>query len=318
MVLIGDLRPVFAGGTAAGVTISNLATISFSSPLGGSFSATSNLSSFKVDEIVRLNVAWQDASQVTVIPGSLNQYITLALTNTGNGTETFVLSTDTALGGDQFDPTSAGLFLDSNINGIYEPLIDLSPASNLVLAADQKELVFVANDIPDVRIDSSPYQDGDIGLFDVNITSSHGDGPAATVFVGAGDNGGTAIFGHDFPLQANGQYTVEAVDVNIVKTAVVEALDGGNHAQPRATITYTLVVSAVGSGTVYGLTVTDPIPDDTTYLAGSLTLDGVQLTDETDGDIGETSGTPVDLITVNLGDQGAGNNIISFKVTIDE
>ena len=56
-------------------------------------------------------------------------------------------------------------------------------------------------------------------------------------------------------------------------------------------------------------------PADTTYVAGSLKLDGATLTDAADADAGRsgTSGISVDLGTVS----GGSSRTVTFQVTID-
>ena len=93
---------------------------------------------------------------------------------------------------------------------------------------------------------------------------------------------------------------------------------------PGAVITYQLDVIMSGTGTAYAVTVTDPIPTYTTYVAGSMTLDEdgdgtavpVDLTDADDypADPGEFTGT---AILVRLGDLTEGTKRITFQVTID-
>jgi len=61
--------------------------------------------------------------------------------------------------------------------------------------------------------------------------------------------------------------------------------------------------------------ITDAIPADTTYVAGSLTLDSSALTDASGDDAGEASATDiaVDLGTV----PGGTSRAVTFDVTID-
>ena len=90
---------------------------------------------------------------------------------------------------------------------------------------------------------------------------------------------------------------------------------GGTCAVPGATITYTILAEVTGSGSISDLVVTDAAPADTSYVAGSLTLDGATLTDAADGDSGTASASG---ISVDLGNVSAGtSHSITFDVTID-
>ena len=65
--------------------------------------------------------------------------------------------------------------------------------------------------------------------------------------------------------------------------------------------------------------ITDPIPLNSTYTGGTLTLNGAPLTDEVDPpDTGSVGGAPVN-VTVNLGDMTSASPVqtITFEVTID-
>jgi len=64
--------------------------------------------------------------------------------------------------------------------------------------------------------------------------------------------------------------------------------------------------------------ITDAIPANTTYIPGSLALDGSPLTDTADGDAGDVGDSATGTLTVALGDLAAGapGSTISFRVTI--
>src|SRR3546814_2277079 len=64
---------------------------------------------------------------------------------------------------------------------------------------------------------------------------------------------------------------------------------------PGATITYTVVATVAGSGSVSGLAISDDIPADTSYAPGSITLGGSALTDAADADAGDYNGTRINV-----------------------
>jgi uncharacterized repeat protein (TIGR01451 family) len=112
---------------------------------------------------------------------------------------------------------------------------------------------------------------------------------------------------------------VNDLAVSVVKSAVVSDLGGGSTPAPGSTITYSLLVNVAGTGPVANLVITDPLPPFTSYVAGSLLLDGTPLSDGVDGDAGDFGGTTANQVTVALGSAagGSASRTISFAVTIN-
>ncbi len=112
-----------------------------------------------------------------------------------------------------------------------------------------------------------------------------------------------------------GAFIVSAATVTLVKSAVITNSLGTADPVPGATITYTIVATVAGSGSVSGLAITDNIPADTTYLPGSIKLGGAALSDAADGDAGDFNGT---RINVALGTVAGGQTrTVTFQTTID-
>jgi uncharacterized repeat protein (TIGR01451 family) len=83
---------------------------------------------------------------------------------------------------------------------------------------------------------------------------------------------------------------------------------------------YTITVTnSSTTAAASAVTLTDSIPANTTYVAGSMKLNAVALTDAADADGGSTTGAPVTSITVNAGTVAAsgGTAIVKFRVTIN-
>ncbi len=88
-------------------------------------------------------------------------------------------------------------------------------------------------------------------------------------------------------------------------------------AVPGAVIRYTITAQndAASSAAGNNVVITDPIPTDTTYATGSLTLDGAPLTDAGDADAGSFNGTAV---RVDLGNVAPGGyHVVTFDVLVD-
>lgn len=305
-----------AAGTVAGSSISNTATADY--VIGGSAStATSNIVTLRVDEKLDLNLVWQDAADVGVGTPDTARILTYLLTNTGNGNDSYALSVTNALGGDQFDPAVVDLYLDANANGMFETGVDTLyvPGTNdPVLAADAAQVIFVRNDIP------AGLNNGDLGDSRLSATSNTGSGVPGTAFVNAGDNNTTAVVGTSGATgDATGTYAVTTTTVTLAKSVVITDPAGGNQPVPGATLNYRIDATVTGSGTATGVVIADPLPANTTYSAGSLSLNTAALSDAVDADAGDVGGTTVNTVTVYLGDLSAASPVqtVSFEVVIN-
>ena len=302
----------WALGTPAGTAVTNTATVSYD--LGASSYTQSASAVFTVDERVDVVVTWQDATPVPVAPADVDRQLTFLVTNTGNGNEAFALAVDALLPGDQFDPTNARVYLDSNGSGVYEPGVDplyQAGVNDPLLAADGARVVFVLADIPPATLN------GDRGDAELAATSLTG-GVTGAIVAGGGDLGTDAVIGGGTSAVI-GSYLVSDLFVSIAKSAVVTDLGGGSTPAPGSTITYTLVVTPNGTGALANVVITDALPVFTTYVAGSLTLNAASLTDAVDGDAGDVGGTTANQVTVALGNVAGGSlpQTITFAVTID-
>lgn len=309
---IGFATPAFAVGTTAGTTISNTATATYDDAGGNPVSVPSNKVDIKVDELLDVKVATADPGDVVVQSGATNRVLSFTITNTGNGSEAFRLTPNSAVGGDQFDPTTTSIVLDSNGNGIYDAGTDTiyNPGSNdPVLAPDAAIKVFVLSTIPTAN-------DQDKGIVQLSAAATTGTGTPGTVFAGAGQGGGDAVVGASTGKNTDkGTYLVQSTTVVFTKSAVILDPFGGAKSVPGAIITYTLVANISGSGTLNNLSLGDPVPSGTTYQAGTITLQGSPLTDATGDDAADFASNAV---TVRLGNVAGGQTrTATFKVKIN-
>ena len=116
--------PALAAGTVAGTNITNVATATYDLPNGDEASVESNIVTLKVDELLDVSVAWGDPADVTTSAGGTAQPLKFTITNGGNGVESFTLGTIANGGGDDFDPTTTSIVLDTNGNGAYDAGVD--------------------------------------------------------------------------------------------------------------------------------------------------------------------------------------------------
>ncbi len=310
---VGFADDAFAAGTAAGTTITNTATATYTDGGGNPQTATSNQVNLIVDELLDVTVVGTDPGDVTTMPGATNQVLTFSVTNTGNGSEAFRLTPTTALGGDQFDPTTTSIVLDSNGNGVYDAGVDTvyTPGANdPVLAPDASITVFVLSTIP------AGAGDGDRGQLTLTAAATTGTGAPGTTFPGAGQGGGAAVVGATGADSVDdGFYLIQNATIAFVKTQSVVDPFGTNRTVPGSFITYTLTATVSGSGSLSNLAITDAIPANTTYRVGTLTLQAAALSDPADADAGEFTGTGV---TVRLGTVPAGQTrTVTFQVRVN-
>ena len=302
--------PAHAGGVKAGTLIENTASATYDGG-AGPVTIPSNTITVKVDELLDVTVTSRDSGPVSAAPGSA--VLTFELTNTGNGPEAYTLTANPAVAGNDFDTTVNGIAVDTNGNGVYDPGVDqmlTGPATTAAIAADASLTVFVLVTIPGGVADGDQ---SDVSLLAEAVT---GTGAPGTAFAGQGAGGGNAIVGSTGAnATATGSLSVGITDVDLLKSATVRDPFGGTGIVPGATITYAIRAEVRGSGSVSDLVVTDAAPADTTYVAGSLKLDGATLTDAADADAGRssTSGISVDLGTVS----GGSSHTVTFQVTID-
>lgn len=302
----------FATGTPAGTQINNTATATYDRPGGGTISTNSNTVSLRVDELLDVTVANANGGEVTVQPGTAGQVLTFTITNTGNGNEAFRLSARNSLAGDDFDPAATAIYLDTNGDGDYDPGVDeayVAASNDPLLAADSSATVFLVSSIP------SGVTDGQRSSLDLLAVATTGSGAPGTTFAGQGQSGGDAVVGASGAnAEDDGVFRVSAASVTFVKSAIVADPFGGTRAVPGAIITYQLVASVAGTGTLSNLRISDPIPSGSTYQPGSITLDGASLSDAVDTDAGDLTGSNVN---VSLGNVAAGQSrSVTFRVRV--
>ncbi|MEM6266058.1 MAG: hypothetical protein AAF707_00920 [Pseudomonadota bacterium] len=309
--LLTIAAPALADGVSAGTLIENTATATYDGAQG-SQTIDSNTVTVRVDELLDVTVTSLDPGPLTATPGEA--VLTFELINQGNGPEAFTLTANPAVAGNDFETTVESIALDANDNGTYDPGVDqilTAPQTTAVLAADESVTVFVIVTVPD---DAADTQESDVELTAEAVT---GTGAPGTIFAGQGVDGSDAVVGTTgADASAIGSLVAGITTVELTKAATIADPFGGTSAVPGAVVTFTITAAVNGSGSVDGLTVTDAIPDGTTYAVGTLALDGAGLTDASDADAGQAS--DADGINVVLGTVAGGTSqAITFNVTID-
>jgi uncharacterized repeat protein (TIGR01451 family) len=307
---IGLVGPLSAQGraqaaTPAGTRIVNVAAVIFNEA-GGQASVPSNTASLIVLE--ELGVTLDRIGEGPIHAGNgLVTAVPFELTNAGNGHEAFALTGTLA----DIDGQVVGFALDTNGDGRYDAGIDTP-----IDAGGISPMLEAGAGVRMLALIKSGSSDGQ-GTLTIATHAVTGSGRPGTVFAGAGDGGSDAIVGATtaaasiaVPITA----TADATTAMLVKSQVVLAPDGSDRPVHGATITYTIAARIDGTGSAAASVISDPIPEGTTYVPGSLRLNSTALTDAGDGDAGQFNGSQ---IQVALGDVVApATDTISFQVTI--
>ncbi len=307
--IVVGITNIHAKGVLAGTEISNFSTLQYEIN-GVPYTVDSNTIVDKVDQIIDVNVVWNDASPIIVASGEINRVLTFKVTNTGNGNDTFDLAYDITNPSSDFIVTNPRIFIDTNNNGVFDVSTDL-PVSSTMLAADAFSTIFLVSDMP-----TNSYISGSISSNAIEAKSTIGSGAPGTLYPGAGTGGVFAVVGMSGGVsKAWGEYKMSNdLGVKLTKSAT----HSGSEVSTGTIVSYNIVVELQANGSVGNLIITDAIPAGTTYVAGSLKLDSVSLTDAVDSDSGRFTGTNIEVnlgtATQSLGDPYIKN--ISFEVMI--
>ena len=266
----------------AGTPIVNTAALTFEAN-GSTQRVASNTVTLLAAEL--LDVTIQAERPSVAVQSATQLAVPFLVTNSGNGPQTFALTIASSQQAIAVDRVALDRNRDATFDAAGDPT--LAPLT-LQLAAGEQARIFVLIDGAQV-------------------------GAAGTVFAGAGANGSDAVVGATGArASAVSTLSLAVAQPTLAKSQTVKAPDGSSRAIRGAIITYTLVADLPGP--TRGVTIDDPIPAGTAYLADSLALDAVALSDRADADPGTADAA---AIHVRLGDLAtAGSHIVQFSVRI--
>ena len=282
----------------AGTPIVNTAALTFEAN-GSTQRVASNTVTLLAAEL--LDVTIQAERPSVAVQSATQLAVPFLVTNSGNGPQTFALTIASSQPGIAVDRVALDRNRDATFDAAGDPT--LAPLT-LQLAAGEQARIFVLIDGAQV---------GAAATITATVTAHAGSGAAGTVFAGAGANGSDAVVGATGArASAVSTLSLAVAQPTLAKSQTVKAPDGSSRAIRGAIITYTLVADLPGP--TRGVTIDDPIPAGTAYLADSLALDAVALSDRADADPGTADAA---AIHVRLGDLAtAGSHIVQFSVRI--
>jgi uncharacterized repeat protein (TIGR01451 family) len=290
-----------ANGTAAGTSVANQAEIVYT--VGSAeHNLTTNIDTFLVDQVIDLDISWQDINPVEVGAGELGRVLIFVLSNLGNGDDTIALQYEHNASSD-FIPQNAQIFVDSNGNGFFEPGTDMA-IHDINLSADTNATLFVVADILD-----SNDTGGELSHDGIRANSQR----SATTGVDQQNTVDTVI--RTDSDSAEGMYVIRDYWLASHKSAFVQSEDNQTHT--GSIITYTIDLSIGGNATgrtIGGVVFRDVIPVGTVYQTGTLYLDGVLLSDAADVDSGFVVGTVVEVQIGTL--SGTTHQEVRFDVQV--
>lgn len=291
--LVGT-SPAFAGGTLAGSSIANTATINYNVGGVAQPAVNTNTDSFVVDRKVDLTVAEPGNATTIVVPGQTGAVTTFTLQNTSNAVLDFNLAVSQTAGGtaahggtDNYNVTAPSIFRDTNGNGTYESGTDTAVTFIDELAIDATVTLFVVANVPagratgdvsNVRLTATAREGGGAGSLGAALTQTTGANTAAmdTVFA---DAAGPADAVRDAAHSAADDYTVQTATLTLTKTSRVISDPVNNTTNPKlipgAVVEYCIAVAnAAGGAAASSVAISDVLPANVTFVTGSILLNG--------------------------------------------
>ena len=285
-------------GTPAGTIVNNTAQASYTVN-GTAQTVSSNTASFVVDRKVNLTVTTAQAANTQVNLGQTGAVTAFTVTNNTNAVQDFLLDPDqnfgtiVFVGTDNFDMTTLRAYVDANGNGTYDPGVDTATFID-ELAPDATATVFLVGTVPNAA-------GANLAIVSLHAIAAAGGAPGAqgaplvptdlnllnqsaevdVVFADADSDGIGPDIARDGAGRAFAAYEVGVrnVALSVQKSSVVLS-DGINTLNPKAlpgaVVQYCLTVANATLLTpATDVNLTDTIPANTTYVAGSLSVGGI-------------------------------------------
>jgi hypothetical protein len=294
-----------AAGTLAGTDITNLATLNYSvgsvnqSPIGssatGNTTGAGTATSFRVDNKVNLTVTTSDTGYVSVVPGqtlltaTASQVATFSVTNNGNSTQDFSLTslfnytgaTSNVFGGsvtDTFNPSACSIRVEKGTTAGYQAAEDTATFID-ELAPDSSKTVYVICAIPLAQIDgdiaaisltAEARAGGTVGTEGAALVQTTGANTEAVAGVGGidivfADAAGTDDIARDAKSSSRDAFKVVSAKLKVTKTVTPvcdpfngNALNGAKNI-PGSFVRYTISIENTGSASATLSSISDTL-----------------------------------------------------------
>ncbi len=283
-LLVAGTAIAMAAGTPVGTAITNQATVDYTDVNGNPLQTLSNIVTTIVSQVAVVTVDPDNVSNAS--PGD-TIYYAHDVTNGGNGPDTIDLTAISSNG------WTTNLYADNDGSGT------LTVGDTLLVDTDG-----------DTIVDTGALgADGVLEILaEVTVPAGTPSGTVDTMTVT-----GTSTFDNGVSDIATDTTTIDAPDISVVKSVLPAGAQ-----PPGQVLTYTVVVTNNGTGDADNIVLTDPIPANTTYVPGSITLNAVGKTDIALDDEGDFNVTTAGAVTVSIGTlPPAGVATVRFQVTID-
>lgn len=350
VLLVGAQQAFAAGpasGTAADTTITNTASVSYE--VGGVTQTAPGpgTATFEVDRLINVTVDEVSTTYTTVTPGQTAQAVTFTVTNNTNDTMDYGLDAANAAdpfgGTDSFDPGAYTYYLDDGDNIFNSADTLLTVAYLDEMAPDEIRTVHVVSDIPLTAVDGdiagvslqATARDGGVGSTQGAVSTALDNTQANTLGVDNvfGDVAGTAnndVAG-DGKHSDSDAYLVAAATITVTKSSTVISDPVNNTSNPKAipgaVIEYCIsVINASISTAASNVVVSDGIPVNTTYVAGSIFTggsscasgSGTSVTDAVDAEGPPSGDYSASAVHATVPSVPASSTVTTiFRVTID-
>ncbi|MDQ8193923.1 hypothetical protein QEH59_05775 [Coraliomargarita sp. SDUM461004] len=289
-----------AAAPTAGTKIGNQASATYKDQNGTERDTTSNTVVTTVLQIPGLALTQDNTRSVS--PGG-SVFLPHTLTNTGNGTDSFDLYTDTVAG--DFTLGTLLIYADTNQDG--EPDDITSPITTTGDLTPGEQFYFVVG---------------------TSVPGSANDAESASFNINGGSDYSQTLAGTDplYDLTDNNTDTIN-VSEDAVMT-VSKLIDTAQGIPGTSPVMYTLSYNNTGNKAATSFTMTDEIPEGMTYIAGTgrSSLTGTTVLTDASGDQQAGGGTTVDyeydateeelVIIIDSVPAGA-SGTVTFQVGVD-
>ncbi|MGB5076384.1 MAG: hypothetical protein WBO17_02760 [Sphingorhabdus sp.] len=349
--LMLGVTPAFAAGTAQGTSIVNTVNVNYQ--VGGVAQTQQTAGdTFVVDRKVIFTLSEKAPVGTTpVSPGLTAQRTTFILSNVSNDTLDFTITPSQLVGGtaahggtDNINVTNLLVCLDANADNNCDSAATATlNVDNL--AADANMTILVLGDVPlaatngqiaGVSLSAAALNSNGTAITAATDATVNAAATVETIFADAAKsgNGGTSAARDGIDV-ATDDYTVSAAVLSVFKTSRVIS-DGVSAANfksiPGAVVEYCIsVANAAGGATATNINISDLVPTNTTYVAGTIRVNatvtspgasqtcsaGTVVTDASDAD-GGSFGTPANTVAGALSNIAAsGSSALIFRVTLN-